>query len=138
MLRGARVRPDRRRLLNDSYAAERAAPRRREWDDRMKIARRSGACDGKREANRRPLPLGAVDRQLTAVRDHQMLDDREAEPGAAQLARARLVHAIETLGDARQVCGWNTDARVGDGDTDPAAHRPRRADGDAATRRRVL
>src|SRR5438270_7693810 len=116
MLRGARARPDRRRSLDDSYAAECAAPRRPACDGRMKIACRSGRGDGKREADRRPLPLSAVDRQLAAVRNHEVLDDREPEAGTAELAGASLVHTIEALGDARQISWRNANSGVDDVD----------------------
>src|SRR5579884_2108396 len=49
---------------------------------------------------------------------NRMLHDGETESGPAHFARASLIHAIETLEDARQVFGRNTDARVGDGDKD--------------------
>src|SRR5438034_11306909 len=39
-------------------------------------------------------------------------DDGEAEPGAAQVARARLVDTVEALGDPRQVGARDADARV--------------------------
>ena len=44
----------------------------------------------------------------------QVLDDREAQPGAAQLAAAGLVDAVEPLEDARQVVAGDADAGVGD------------------------
>src|SRR5258705_5599561 len=138
MLRGARARPDRRRSLDDSYAAECAAPRRPACDGRMKITCRSARGDGKREADRRPLPLSAVDRQLAAVRNHEVLDDREAEARTSELARAGLVHAVQALGDARQGCRWNAVANVRDNDPADSAPRLQRADSYAATRARDL
>src|SRR5207247_528437 len=51
----------------------------------------AGARRRQREAHGGPLALDAVDRQLPAVREHEVPDDGEAEPGAAQVARARLV-----------------------------------------------
>ena len=45
-----------------------------------------------------------------------VLDDGQAEAGAAQGARARLIDAIKALEDARQVFGGNADAGVADED----------------------
>src|SRR3989441_13142750 len=72
----------------------------------------AGARRRQREANGGPLALDAVDRQLPAVREHEVPDDGEAEPGAAQLARARLVDTVEALGDPGQVRARDADARV--------------------------
>src|SRR5437762_3223341 len=65
-----------------------------------------------RGANGRPLALDAVERQLRAVREHEVVDDGGPEPGAAELARARLVDAIEALRDARQIGAGDADTRV--------------------------
>src|ERR1043166_8290798 len=54
----------------------------------------------------------ALDLELAAVGAHQVLDDGEPEPGASELARAGLVHAVEALGDPRQVFGGNADSGV--------------------------
>src|SRR5208337_503575 len=48
----------------------------------------------------------------------RMLDDGEAQAGAAHGARSRFVNAIEALEDARQVLGWDSDAGVADQDAD--------------------
>src|SRR2546430_2189099 len=66
----------------------------------------AGARRRQREAHGGPLALDAVDRQLPAVREHEVPDDGEAEPGAAQVARAGLVDTVEALGDPRQGCMW--------------------------------
>ena len=42
-----------------------------------------------------------------------MRDDRQPEPGVAALARARLGHPVEALGDPRKVGRGNADSRVG-------------------------
>jgi hypothetical protein len=57
--------------------------------------------DGQGEADGGAALLRALDAELTAVGHHQVLDDGQAEPGAAQLARSGSVDAIEALGDAR-------------------------------------
>src|SRR6266849_2019448 len=50
-------------------------------------------------AHGRAPPRLALDPELAAVGEHEVLDDREAETGAAELARSRLVDAVEPLGD---------------------------------------
>src|SRR6185436_6987325 len=42
----------------------------------------------------------------------RVLDDREAEAGAARIARTAAVHAVEALGQPRQVLCGNADTRV--------------------------
>ena len=49
---------------------------------------------------------------------HNVLDDGEAEAGAAGFARARLVDAVEALEDALQVLGGNAGAEVLNGELD--------------------
>src|SRR5207244_2716339 len=68
--------------------------------------------------------------QLAAVPLHDMLDDRQAEPRAAGLARAAAVGAVEPLGEARQVLACDARAGVGDGDLSRAVaeHVPRHVD----------
>ena len=53
-----------------------------------------------------------------AVRAHDVLDDREAEPGAFALAREAIVQAVEFLEDALVLGLRNAGAVVRDGDTD--------------------
>src|SRR5271165_4401345 len=45
---------------------------------------------------------------------HNMSHDRQAETGAADVARAGLIHAVETFEDARDLFRGDTDAGVGD------------------------
>src|SRR6266702_1731248 len=68
--------------------------------------------------------LGQTDRELAALAEHtagadravqglhEMLDDGQPEPGAAQLARPGLVDAVEPLEDARQVGLGDADAGI--------------------------
>ena len=49
---------------------------------------------------------------------HDVLDDGEAEAGAAGFARAGLVDAIEALEDALQVLGGDAGAEVLNGELD--------------------
>jgi hypothetical protein len=39
---------------------------------------------------------------------HDVLDDRQTQPGAAGIARAAAVHAVKAFGDARQVLFGDT------------------------------
>src|SRR5213082_1998974 len=52
------------------------------------------------------------------MRLDEVLDDGQAEPGAALFARAAGVGAVESLEDARQVLGAYPRAGVGHGDVD--------------------
>jgi hypothetical protein len=45
---------------------------------------------------------------------HHVLDDGQAQPGAARVARAAAVHAVEALGQPGQVLAGDADAGVGD------------------------
>jgi hypothetical protein len=51
---------------------------------------------------------------LAAVALHHVLDDRQPQAGAAGLARAAAVHAVEALGQTRQVLAGDADAGVAD------------------------
>ena len=92
-----------------------------------------------------PSPDSAVDFEKAAVAVDDVLDDREAEPGAAHLARARGVDPVKALGQPRQVLARDAVAAVAHRDRDKGARTPlgicrsaRRglgADGDLAFRR---
>jgi hypothetical protein len=76
---------------------------------RMRAGRtrtRAGSSRRKRE----PLP-GSLSIELAAVALHHVLDDGQAQAGAAGLARAAAVDAVEALGQARQVLARDADAR---------------------------
>src|SRR4026207_1199623 len=64
-----------------------------------------GGLDGQGEADAGAAPRLAHEAELAAVGHHQVLDDGQAEPGAAQLPRTGSVDAIEAFGDARQIGG---------------------------------
>ena len=83
--------------------------------------------DHERRAAARPRP----DAHVAAVVLHGVLDDAEAEPGSARVARAGLVDAVEALEDAVEVLPLDAHALVGDGDLDRVAHHLR-ADADPA------
>ena len=73
-----------------------------------------GQLDGERAA----LARFACDAHAAAERLGQVLDDRQAQAGAAELARAGFVDAVEALEDATLVFWLDADAGVADGDAD--------------------
>src|SRR5689334_17971550 len=100
--------------------------------DLMKRPRRSGGggtrqADGERGALTEP----AGNRDAAVHRPNEVLDDRQAQAGAAELAGAGLVHPVEALEDARQVVLGNADAGVLDVEAGLAAVEPP-ADAEAA------
>src|SRR5207249_12004400 len=66
------------------------------------------------EAEHAALAEAAPHRDLAAVEYHDVLDDGKPEPGAALLARPRLVHAVEALEDPRLIPLVDPGAGVGD------------------------
>jgi len=52
---------------------------------------------------------------------HDVLDDREAEPGAAEFAGARTIDAVKALGEPRDVGPRDAFAGVGDRELDALA-----------------
>src|SRR5215831_9370459 len=94
-------------------------------------------CEGEGEGEDGAAVIFALDRDLAAVGLDDMLDDGEAQARAAGLARAGLVHAVETFEDARQVLGHDADAGVGRVDGYAVLPALRR-DVDAPAARRVL
>ena len=54
----------------------------------------------------------AIHADVAAVELHDMLDNREAEPGAAQFPGTALIHAIEPLEDTRQAFLWDAEACI--------------------------
>ena len=48
------------------------------------------------------------------MQHHQLMHDGQPQAGAARLAAARLIHAVETIEDMRQMLGGNTGAVVFD------------------------
>src|SRR5690242_19665843 len=69
----------------------------------------------------RALPELALDLERGAVAIDDVLDDGEAEPGAAHRARASRVDAVEALGEARNVLPRDALATVAHGDSDMRA-----------------
>src|SRR5690349_17955842 len=63
----------------------------------------------------------ALDLEPAFVALERVLDDRQSQTSAAAGARASLIHAIETLGQARDVFRRRADAAVGHGEPRAAA-----------------
>ena len=78
----------------------------------------------------------AVDVESAAVVAHDMLNDRKAEAGSAELARARRIDAIEALGQPRQKIARDARPVVANGDRDRGVPLPRPARTAAAGPRR--
>ena len=51
---------------------------------------------------------------FAAMQHHQLMHNGQSQAGAARLAAARLIHAVETIKDVRQMLGGNTGAVVFD------------------------
>ena len=60
----------------------------------------------------RSLSLHALDREPAAVAVEDVLDQRQAEPGAALCAALGDVDAVEALGQPRQVLGGDAGTSV--------------------------
>src|SRR5262249_33338043 len=92
---------------------------------------------GKREPEGASLARDAVDPDRALHGLDEVLDDREAEAGAAHVPRATAVDAVKALEEARQVAGLDAGAGVRHLDVDlvfAGAH----ADGDGRARGAVL
>ena len=90
-------------------------------EQRPRLADLASAAHPRRrehEAERRsnPPPGSLSITELAAVALHHVLDDGQAQPGAAGLARAAAVDAVEALGQARQVLARDAQAGVADRD----------------------
>ena len=94
------------------------------------IGQRKADGEGRAATGSRPQP------HLAAVALHRVLDDREAEAGAAGAARARLVGAVEPLEHALLVALGDADAAIGDRDLDDAVDELH-PDADARALRRI-
>ncbi len=64
---------------------------------------------------------GAADLDMSTMLFHHLLDDRQAQPGAARIGGARIRGAVEALEDVRDILFGDADARVRDVDVDSAA-----------------
>src|SRR3546814_107501 len=79
----------------------------------------------------------ALDLQPRLVQLQDVLDDRQAQAGAAGLARAAGGHAVEAFGDPRQVRGGDAVAAVAHRKDRAAIGAARKDDRDIAAGRRV-
>ena len=64
------------------------------------------------ESERRPFSGLAGDVEFATVALDHVLNDRQAEAGAARLARAAAIDAVETLGQAREMFACDAPSRV--------------------------
>ena len=90
----------------------RSGPRLRRAQRALGQSARCASCAGNTRRTVVPRSSSLSMRIAAAVGLDDVLDDRQAEAGAAELARARLVDAVEALGQARQVLGRHADAGV--------------------------
>src|SRR4029453_4442211 len=86
-----------------------------------------GARRGKRHAHGGPVPQRALDLEPPVVRLDDVLHDRQAEPRATQLARARPVDAEEALRQPWQVVAPGAPAAVAAPGADAGAARRKRS-----------
>src|SRR6185436_13403513 len=83
--------------------------------------RGSSSWQAKHKASAACRPL--FNPNAAAAQLDEVFDDREAEAGAARIARARLIDAIEALEDARQVFFGDARPFIGHGDEGAAGIR---------------
>jgi hypothetical protein len=89
-------------------------------------------ASGKNASIVAPSPRRARGADRAAVRLREVLHDGEPEAGAAGLARAARVRAVEALEDAREVLRADPAPRISDAEPDAARARiPAREHGDA-------
>src|SRR5690606_18549151 len=79
----------------------------------------------------------ALDLQPRLVQVQDVLDDRQAQAGAAGFAGTAGGYAVEALGDARQVRGGDAVAAVAHRQHGAAVGAARKDDRNAAARRRI-
>ena len=63
--------------------------------------------------------VGCADRDIAAMEQDGIFDDREAKPRAPHVAAAPFVDAIEALEDAGEVFSGNADTIVAEGEVPP-------------------
>src|ERR1700733_11062430 len=94
------------------------------FDDSLDRLRRGY---GQPDRERRTDPDRARNFEPPAMPVEDVLDDGQAQPGAAQLPRSGVVDAIETFGQARQMLAWDALSLIAHGDPrKPAAGTIRR------------
>ena len=107
---------NRKRLRSAIFfpVSEKLPPEKRLVSGSVRFELRARQPDGEDGA----LPRLALERHPAAVEDGDMLHDGEAETGAAVLAGAPLLDAVEALKDAAPALLRDADARIGHGDFD--------------------
>src|SRR5204862_492717 len=80
---------------------------------------RDGALRRKADGETATVSLLAFHIEVCLMARERVLDDRQPEAGAAGLARAAAIDAVETLGETRQVLGGDADAGVLDAEGGP-------------------
>ena len=110
---GRRARRARRRCFARRFVTGSRRHRVRVRALRRAVARCTRRA-GSRTVNVLPSPELARDFELGLVAQQHVLDDREAEPGAAGRARPAAIDAVEALGQPRNVLRRDADAGVGD------------------------
>src|SRR5207245_2063192 len=114
-----------------------AAPRHQAAGSRATEYHRRLSRGGNGKVKIGSLADSAFHPQLSAVRLHNMLGDREAQSGATDLARARHIDAVEPLKDTLLVSLRDANPVVGDGNLDRTLNGPG-PHTHPATRRSVL
>src|SRR5277367_1405899 len=100
-------------------------------------------CCLKQYGERRANTQRARNFKPTAMAIENVLDDRQAEPGTAEFARARGVDPVEALCETRQMLARDAFAAIGDGEADEGTCRRQplrgaRGDRDGALRLAVF
>ena len=74
----------------------------------------TGGNAPRRKTHRKAAALArfALDPQAGLVSQERVLDNREPETRSARLARSAAVHAVEALGEPRDVLRFDSDATV--------------------------
>ena len=96
---------------------------------------RRSRCDGQIHMKAGALAHDTLYGHVPAHELDEFLNDRQAEPRATARASARLVHAIETLEDMRQMIGGHAFTRIRHAQHDPPILHPSIKGDDASFRR---
>src|SRR5450759_2787282 len=112
------------------------------WTDRasdrvVTNPKRSDTAGWKDDPEDRALAQRAFNFQLGTVALGYMLDDGQAQPGAAGVARAAAIDPVKTLGQARQMFWRNAGSAVLHGKLSPVVRQQARSHGNFTPARRV-
>src|SRR5437868_128301 len=89
-------------------------------DERVNCGKSDSRSNGYAEMKARAFRDRALDPEPPAMRFHNVTGDGKAQAGAAGLARTRGVHPIEAFKDALLLGLRDTNARISNGDHNPA------------------